>query len=82
MCIRTDIKKFVAMKWREAKVPETRKKMMRLAELNCAHRMIPPHTLTPTEEVEREFLMKTLPHVTYISGIKNLLKKLPKKGVL
>ena len=81
MSVRTDIKKFVAIKRRESRLPEVHKKVLRLAELNCAHCMIPPRTLTAVEEVERDFLSKTLPHVRNIAEIEGLLKRLPKKGV-
>lgn len=77
MAIQHQIKWYLAEQKKRASLPSVRKKIQRLAELNV--RSVHKISLTTEEEIERQFLSKTLPHVTMRGEIEDLLKALNTK---
>ena len=75
--LKKDIKQYLACLKKEASLPDVKMKIQRLAELNVSYLILPSsQPLTHEEEVERQFLRLTLPHVSRIGEISDLLKKL------
>ena len=76
MAIQHQIKLFLAQQKKRASLPSVRRKIQRLAELNVRSVGVKAPALSKEEEVEREFLSRTLPHVRMRGEIADLLKKL------
>ena len=76
MAIEHQIRQYLARQRKLVSTTGTRKKLQRLAELNVRSTgaKLPP--LNERENIEREFLGLTLPHVRMRGEIESLLKKL------
>ena len=79
MAIQHQIKHYLAQQKKRAQLPSVRKKIQRLAELNVRSVGQASTPLSAEEEIEREFLSKTLPHVKMRGEIEDLLKALNAK---